>query len=491
MDGKKFFLVVFIGLLCIKIFSFELIFDNEYGSQIIEELYHKNIIDLDGRTYPLRVDQLLKELRLARNRKDLSKDEIFLIEKLLSIYGKRNSIFKYHFDLYNQATFKKFSDSINFKDSIITYTNLLIKNSKNNIFYNISFDLFFPFVERDSFYYRMKDWEKTGSDFNNTFLGIYSKDYFLIFGRIKPVWGGGFYDNIYFSKDLLPLDGIFFEYDFKRLKFSYLTVYLTPYYLKDKRRTDNTYMSTHRLQYFLSKNINFSFKEMIIYQSNLPQPPYLNPLILYYIIQNNSFSDDNIIWSFDLSIENLFGFKIYNELFIDDYQYQPEFSYVPNKLGYLFSLTYSPQKLRKLLFGIEYCRINTYTGTHEFDRLNYSYYRRPISYFFGTDGDFLIFKVDYRYNRKIKSGYKISFLRKGSRDLFDSWEKEMPLTAPPFPSGRVETTLKNGINFYGEFFKEKIFVDLDISDSYIKNYENIVGEERNFFEIKFKIGVNL
>jgi len=51
--------------------------------------------------------------------------------------------------------------------------------------------------------------------------------------------------------------------------------------------------------------------------------------------------------------------------------------------------------------------------------------------------------------------------------------------------------LKNGINFYGEFFKEKIFVDLDISDSYIKNYENIVGEERNFFEIKFKIGVNL
>lgn len=488
MDGKKFFLFFSLFLSFILVFNFELIFDNEYENRIIEELYQRKIISVESRTYPIRVDRLLRELKESRKRTDLSKEEIFLIEKLILRFEKKKGIFKYHFDFNNILDIKKFSDSTLIKDSVITYTNLLIKNSKNNLFYHISFDLFFPFVERDSFYYRMRDWKKTGSDFNNTFFGIYSRDYFFIFGRVKPSWGGGFYDNIYFSKNLLPLDGILLEYDFKKVKFFYFTAYMTPYYLRDKKRTDNTYMSTHRLQFLPNKNINFSFKEMMIYQSNLPQPPYLNPLIFYYIIQNNSFSDDNIIWSFDLSFENIYGFKIYNELFIDDYQYDPEFIYVPNKLGYLFSAIYSRNRF---IAGIEYCIINTYTGTHEFDRLNYTYYRRPISYFFGTDGDFFVFKLDYRMNEIMKCGYNLSLLRKGSRDLFDSWEEEMPLTQPPFPSGKVELTFKNGISFYGEFFKEKIFLDFDINHLYIKNYKNILGVNANDFEVNFKLGVNL
>lgn len=490
MAGKKIFLFL-ITIFCIKVFPVELIFDTDIEYELIQRLYYDGILNLDIKTTPIRSDKLLYQLKMLRRKNFINGEDSLIMDKLIRRYEKKRQKVYFHFDIQKMMDKKFFSDRKTFYDSIISYTNLSIKNFDGNILYNISFDILYPFVERDSTFYRMKDWEKIGSDFNNTFIGYSKNNYHILFGRMKPSWGGGFYDNIYFSKDMLPLDGILYEHNFGFIKFYYFSAYMTPYYLKDKERTDNTFMSTHRLKIDLPYNLSLSFKEMMLYMSNLPQLQYLNPFILYYIVQNNSYSDDNIIWSFDASINGLKGFSFYSELFIDDFQYQPEFKYVPDKYGFLISTTYVPEKFKKIFFGFEYCMINTYTGTHEFKRLSYTYYDRPMSYFFGTDGDFSYFLIKYMFNKTKSIGYSVSLLRKGSRGLYDSWESEMPQSKPPFPSGRVEINLKNELNFYIEFMKNIFFVDVKIDHRKIKNYENILNNDVNILGLNFKIGVNI
>lgn len=451
---RRIFTLILLTFIGIQVLSTEMIFKDNDSYPDIEFLYNTGVLDIDLNNLPLTSDALLSAIDNAvlvnqKGKISISTVEETILNKLIRRFNGDNFILREKASIYKNVSVNSEKDTVPFHFLNRVYFS---KSVSHGI---IAFDIktIYPYKNTDSTLYRMDEWNSTGSDNNNTFIGYYNRAGFILFGRILPAWGQGIADNIFLSNKILPMDGILADFKSGKFSLSFYLVNKNEYHFSNKNSTGNVYLSAHKISADLPFKTYFALKEMIIYKSNLPQLYYLNPVMTYYIAQYNSHSDDNVFWSLELTNRKIKGLLLSGELFIDDFQYEKEDYYIPNKIGFLTSVAYSPDMIDNIVLYGEYCRMNTYTNTHEYPQLAYMYYKVPMSYMSGTDMDNILFGITYRPLNFLSVRWNVSHLRRGEGVLTNSWETERPEVSPDFPSGNITQTLSTALSLEADPFK--------------------------------------
>lgn len=354
-----------------------------------------------------------------------------------------------------KTTVPRISGNMNI--SVDHFTNININSSISlsayiGPFYCIS-ELFSQYPYGDTTYVNLmsvREWNNTSSRVSKAFIA-YSKDNLTVIGgRFLPAMGRGVFDNMFLSSRILSPDGIYFRYRKSIWDFAYYAATLTPGHSDFRDDLTRKYVSLHKLGLKLPYSTYIAFKELIIYRTLMPQLRYLNPFTLYYGIQWNTHSDDNVVWSVEL-INNYFeDWTFSGELFIDDFVYEKELTaifndfqlYAPDKTGFLFSVSYAPAWFDGLLVEGEYARVNKYTGTHRFPENAYSYYNEPALYYIGPDADIAGIKISYMMNTVFNATFTSTYTRKGEGRITDAFvELSGQDYEYAFPSGIVMHTI--------------------------------------------------
>ncbi len=421
-------IIILIFIISINIFSNEFIFRDYKYYDDIDYLYRKGFISINIQNLPILKSQLKKELLyvLNSNRIINSTDK----EKILELY----------FDIFDNKSIDLSDDffvSANVYDSLHYSFENKVQLSFDNKFYSVLCEgqTNYPYVQSS----RTKEWNNSSTIISKGYFGLYKNKNYILFGRFLPAWGQGLFDNMFISRYNYSYDGLMFNIHKGFFDFSFFTTMLSPHLIADRYDSGYVYMSMHKVSAILPLKSNIAFKELIIYNSILPETYYINPFIIYYMTQWNLGGNDNIIWSLQYNTYLLKIFQLNFEFFIDDYQYDKDNFNGPNKLAYLINTSHS---FGNLFLALEYVRILKWTGTHQYDNLKYVYYDMPIMYNIGPDADQFGLQIKYYYN-DWNFVYNFTYTRHGEGTINLPYETERGTMFPEFPSGNVTKTYTN------------------------------------------------
>jgi hypothetical protein len=248
-------------------------------------------------------------------------------------------------------------------------------------------------------------------------------------GRMTPWLGPGRFGTLLLSDNIPFFDGIHAEFHFKKLKLSSFFIIVNVDSAK--------YISGHRLELFNIWGTTVALSEFVIY-SNRIEPGYLNPLLILYGEQFNRGDRDNVFWTLDVS-RSLFGSnRIYAELLIDDFQYEPT-PPAPNKVGVITGIhLVRPFSIPRFEVLLEYARIAKWTYSHKYPENTYSNYYLCLGHDLGPDADRLDITVREFLLWNIVPQLHVSYERHGEGRIYIPWESSTD-PHPAFPSGTVST----------------------------------------------------
>ena len=476
---KRITIVICLMYIAINIYSFP-VFQDYSNFEYVDYLIKKGCIEIVDNDIPIFSEKIIE--KLFENNNYLSKNDINIASFLITALerrdkGKINDQMKIEL-LYNNSWDYKFNNIVN------VYWNL------NSFFIETEMNSNYPYTEatyKDTILKRI--WNNSSSKMSKGYIGYRNKNIYILAGRFLPAWGRGVYDNMFFSSEIQPLDGIVFKYEKGFFDFAFITASLTPNYRTFRFDSLRKYASFHKIGFKLPYKTYFAFKEVIVYSDNKPQWFYSNPFTLYYGVQWNNHLDDNCIWSLEMINKYIDGLTISGELFIDDFIYEKEIEalfsdfhlYAPDKIGLLINFSYTPLFIEGLLIESEYARINKYIGTHRHMEVSYSYYTDPIFHSIGPDADFLIAKVKYFLSNYFIAEYNIIYQRNGEGNISEPFiEMSSQNYEFNFPSGIVEKTMINEVSM---LYRYNIF-ELQINAGYsMKMHKDNIPY--NFEEIFF------
>ncbi|MEE9371546.1 MAG: hypothetical protein V3V00_00675 [Saprospiraceae bacterium] len=184
------------------------------------------------------------------------------------------------------------------------------------------------------------------------------------------------------------------------------------------------YMATHYLTIAISKKLELSLFETVIFgRKDHFEFQYLNPLILYRVVEQKLDSPDNVMLGFDMNYKIGSKTKIYGQLLIDEMKTGEIFSgngWWGNKIGY--QLGYKQLDL----FGIdhfdiqmEYNAVRPFTYSHksspklDYSVASYSHYNLELAHPLGANFREGLLLLKYRINRKWSLSGKLITARVG------------------------------------------------------------------------------
>lgn len=295
-------------------------------------------------------------------------------------------------------------------------------------------------------------------------IGLNIHPFRILMGREKLLYGRG----LLISSNSSALDLLGGE--LVRLPFRISSFFS---FLGSKR-----YFFSHRLDIGFSY-LKLGFSEVVVCADSL-YFQYFIPLIPYYLVQYNSYRDDNILWAIDATL--LFkGIKLYGELLIDDYMYEPTPG--PDKLGFNIGTEFAHSS--GIGGFLEYTFIDKWTYTHKRPENAYTKDGRVIGYSIGSDADLLKLGLHYWVFKSFLLITQASYQRKGEGKVDEPYEGGD--VNPPFPSGVVEyrTLLELKIHYEPYW---RVFFEPSIRWESIKNKGNVRGDDSKEFGLGISLG---
>lgn len=447
------------------------------ASHYIEYLRSRDVLEYNIREYPLNTGQSAEELY---SRCDNQTDSI------ITAYVSRQ--------LYSRGIRLAGNAEYGYENGHRLNNHIAANLRTDNLEYYASLRTLMPYAgNEDVNALRLKEWNNTGSYIENAYIGYRSDRNYIIAGRFLPAWGTGLYDNLFISDNIYSPDGILFNIHYKFMDFSYYTNTLSPSHVSMRYDTARRYSAYHKLSMDIPGENRMSLKEIVIYNASHPMPFYLNPFMIYYGVQWNIHTDDNIIWAIEWNNSYFKDILFTVELFVDDFVYEKELEalfkeftlYAPDKLGVNMQMNvlyFSP-----MLIELEYTRLSNWTGTHRHTENSYTYYSEPVLFSTGPDSDVSVLRISYPAGRFFLSG-SLFYIRNGEGSINDSFvEMTGQEYELPFPSGIVEYT--SGIE--GDIvFNISNSMDLRMGTgvSRIINYRNTADDNRIISDISLEWG---
>ena len=170
------------------------------------------------------------------------------------------------------------------------------------------------------------------------------------------------------------------------------------------------YSTVHYLSWTISKRVNLSFFDAIIWQATDSMGTYrgfdlqyLNPIIFMRPVEFSIGSPDNALMGLNLSViagkHNIF----YGQLILDEFKLSEVTSgngWWGNKQGFQLGFkTYDPFNLKNLYFQTEYNWVRPYTYSQRDPLKNYGHYNQPLAHPLGANFWEWVNIVQYNYKR--------------------------------------------------------------------------------------------
>ncbi len=171
---------------------------------------------------------------------------------------------------------------------------------------------------------------------------------------------------------------------------------------------ENKYSSMHYLSWKISKRINLSFFESVVWRgqdtllSRGLDVNYLNPLIFFRPVEYASGSTDNSIIAGNANFLIAKGLNLYGQFLLDEFLLSEILSdqqWWANKYAIQGGLRYSNAfGLKGLSLLAEYNYIRPFTYTHKTSLENYGHYNQALAHPMGANLQEAIFQASYAKN---------------------------------------------------------------------------------------------
>jgi hypothetical protein len=170
------------------------------------------------------------------------------------------------------------------------------------------------------------------------------------------------------------------------------------------------YSTTHYLSWAVSKRVNLSFFDAVIWQNTDSlgnyrgfDIQYLNPIIFLRPLEFSTGSPDNALMGLNLSVivgsHNVF----YGQLVLDEFKLEEVMAgdgWWGNKQGFQLGFkSYDPFRIKNLYFQAEYNWVRPYTYSQREPLKNYGHYNQPIAHPYGANFWELLSFIRYNYRR--------------------------------------------------------------------------------------------
>ena len=286
--------------------------------------------------------------------------------------------------------------------------------------------------------YPIVKWENfLAGDWTDLYLEYTKNNFNITVGRWNKKWGYSDRYSLILNDTLPPRDGIYFKYKISPVfQFDYFISSEGSYALThnfvtrvgdslNKGTVINRTLIGHKVELSLS-SFFFYFAEVAYCASfgYLPNPKYLNPLFIYFLLQFNDSQQDhgvgvdaNILWDLGLKLK-LKNFEIYSDVLIDDFQYVEISTKEPPQIGGLIGIKYFGSTWN---INAEYTRVWAWTYLNEnpwerYEKLGYS-----LGHPYGPDFDEIYISLAKKITRNLKITSEFSYERKGEPGILTDW----------------------------------------------------------------------
>ena len=248
-----------------------------------------------------------------------------------------------------------------------------------------------------------------------------NKVFAIQFGHGKHFIGDG-YRSLLFSDNT-------FNYPYLRLQTTFWKVQYTNlfaefqdinYFLNnnldnyDQMGYAKKYMSAHYLSINVTKKLNISLFESVIWRMNHApgnkgfDVNYLNPIAMLRPIEFSVNSPDNVLVGINAKYRLPFSSYFYGQLILDEFtldQIKDDNGYWANKFGYQLGYKiFNAFRLNNLTLQCEYNLVRPYTYSHNNTYQNYAHYNQPLAHPLGANFSELVLLINYKWKKFVIDG---------------------------------------------------------------------------------------
>ncbi|MBT3612133.1 MAG: hypothetical protein HN522_04240 [Flavobacteriales bacterium] len=267
------------------------------------------------------------------------------------------------------------------------------------------------------------------------------------------------------------------------------------------------YMSSHYLSINVTKKLNISLFESVIWRMNHAPGStgfdvnYLNPIVMLRPVEFSVGSDGNVLVGLNLKYKLPFSSYFYGQLMFDEFtleQIKSNNGYWANKFAYQLGYKiFNAFSIDNLSLQTEYNLARPYTYSHFNTQQNYAHYNQPLAHPLGANFSELLLLINYRWKNFIIDG-KIIFSKYGDNingdpasygnDVYDNYtDRPYNFGVEMYQGNLTTVNIKNFNIAYIVNPKTNLKINLGVT---LRNFKNEDGELQTQF-INFGIKSDL
>ena len=234
------------------------------------------------------------------------------------------------------------------------------------------------------------------------------------------------------------------------------------------------YAAIHHLDIALTKWLNMGLYESVVFgRKDRFDFGYLNPVIFYRSIEQQSGSFDNSIAGIDFKANVAKKFQFYNQIVIDEFllsEIKKNRGWWANKWALQFGAKYIDAfNIKNLDLQVEHNRVRPFTYSHRDSVANFTHYNQPLAHPLGANFSEWIGIARYQPAPKWLINAKLIYYTQGRDSSSRSFGGNIFLpNAPPYRTGDFGYDIGSGWKtnvLYGSLLvsyelKENLFIEL-------------------------------
>ena len=277
----------------------------------------------------------------------------------------------------------------------------------------------------------------------------------ILAGRSTLSWGAGLFDNLALNLHDRPTEMIRASLNYRLFRFTWFHATLAG--INPLR-----FLGGHRLDVVLNKKLQLSLYETIVYGNRGLDFGYFNPFVPYQTVEHYLGDRDNNVIGGDLTWRPAPGWRLYGELFIDDFSLDyPLGTYYGNKFAWLLGVQrVQPFGIKNLETTLTYTRVDPYVYTHGDSINTYSHGPNSIGSRLGPNADRVRLVMALAPHRDSRWQFRYDFIRKGRGDIFSPWQKAFG-RGKGFLRGTIEYRHELSLSLRQQMIKD-VFAGFDL-----------------------------